>query len=286
MNSVKNIVKQALAWLARNRFFWRLFGKPISSLGYYLDVQYSLPQRREKNAKEQQQRFELLISLSPDQTVLNGPFKGMRYPTFVASGSTIGPKIIGSYEAELHEVIEHVLQQPYAAVLDVGCAEGYYAVGFARQLDNIPVHGFDINPDALELCSKLASENKVADQITLHSRCDERSLFEALPAERSLVMCDCEGYELELLSESVAARLSQHDLLVELHDFIDLSISAKIKQRFESTHKIQSVFSVDDLRKAHTYIYPQTDHLPLTTKVDLFAEKRPTQMEWLYLQAK
>src|ERR1035441_10269867 len=57
--------------------------------------------------------------------VLNGPFEGMRYLQ-ASVGSVLSPKLVGSYEAELHPFIERVTSGRYDIVVDIGCAEGYY----------------------------------------------------------------------------------------------------------------------------------------------------------------
>jgi hypothetical protein len=38
--------------------------------------------------------------------VLNGPFRGIKYPAQIAKCSTFPPKILGSYESELSDLIE------------------------------------------------------------------------------------------------------------------------------------------------------------------------------------
>src|SRR4051812_42950342 len=67
----------------------------------------------------------------PDPVVLNGPFKDMR---FVCLGTSSGelPMVLGSFEAELHDHLERFLARAPRVVVNIGCAEGYYAVGIAR----------------------------------------------------------------------------------------------------------------------------------------------------------
>ena len=59
--------------------------------------------------------------------VIHGPFEGLQYPDARSSGSSLLPKLIGSYEHELHEIINDALGQSYTDLVDIGCAEGYYA---------------------------------------------------------------------------------------------------------------------------------------------------------------
>src|SRR4051812_14244715 len=65
--------------------------------------------------------------------VLSGPFAGMAYVR-QAAGSCLAPKLIGCYEAELHGVVARILRTGYTQIVDIGCAEGYYAVGLARSI--------------------------------------------------------------------------------------------------------------------------------------------------------
>jgi 2-polyprenyl-3-methyl-5-hydroxy-6-metoxy-1,4-benzoquinol methylase len=89
--------------------------------------------------------WRIISRISPDQTVLNGPFEGLKFPAMDIKEINLASKITGSYESELHAVVEEICLTPYRDVLDVGCAEGYYAVGFARRLRQATVHAFDID---------------------------------------------------------------------------------------------------------------------------------------------
>src|SRR5690606_30246863 len=58
-----------------------------------------------------------------DGVVLGGPFAGMRYPEKRAIGSAIYPKLLGSYEMELHPLFDRLRNQEFGSVVDIGCAE-------------------------------------------------------------------------------------------------------------------------------------------------------------------
>ena len=101
-------------------------------------------------------------------TVCHGPFKGMKYIK-KSNSSALLPKLLGTYEQELHQVIEQIISEEYQNIADIGCAEGYYAVGFAYKSRNRPgfqVYAYDINKDALQNLTKLSSLNSVSDKIT------------------------------------------------------------------------------------------------------------------------
>src|SRR6516164_6432959 len=63
-----------------------------------------------------------------DPHVLSGPFAGLRYLDEPIWGP-IEPKWLGTYEQELLPVIQQIIQTPYSTIIDIGSAEGYYAVG-------------------------------------------------------------------------------------------------------------------------------------------------------------
>ena len=62
--------------------------------------------------------------------VRSGPFQGMRYLDEIVWGS-VTPRWLGCYEWELHGAVRQILDRGYKTIIDVGCAEGYYAVGLA-----------------------------------------------------------------------------------------------------------------------------------------------------------
>ena len=62
-----------------------------------------------------------------------GPFAGMRYVDR-SVGSCFIPKLLGTYERELAPKIERICRRQPGLVVDVGAAEGYYAVGLAMRI--------------------------------------------------------------------------------------------------------------------------------------------------------
>src|SRR5262249_39474913 len=134
-----------------------------------------------------------------------------------ACGSMLAPKLVGSYETEIQPFVRRILQTDYRALLDVGCAEGYYAVGFAARMPLVHVYAFDIDPEARRLCAELAQKNGVLDRIDIRERCDPEAL-RYLPITGALIVSDCEGYEQDLLRPDLVPDLRFADVLVELHE--------------------------------------------------------------------
>jgi len=218
--------------------------------------------------------------------VKHGPFTGLIYPDFTSFGSAIFPKIIGCYESEIHPAIEDVCNKNYSEVVDVGCAEGYYAVGLALRMKDSLIYAYDTDSKAAEYCEKLAELNGVADRLTIRGQITSEDLRDFGFKRKGLIVCDCEGFEMDLFTRDNVANLSKCDLIIEMHDFVNINISIYIIDLFKDSHNIQLFQSVDDLVKARIYNYPETADQDLETKKKLFAEGRPTLMEWAYLTSK
>jgi len=60
---------------------------------------------------------------------------------------------------------------PPPAVITVGCAEGYYAVGLARLFPQAAIFAFDTDPKAQLICRQTASLNQVDDRVTVMGAC-------------------------------------------------------------------------------------------------------------------
>ncbi len=237
-------------------------------------------------AKEYVGVEEELKRLFPDMVVANGPFKGLKYPAVAAFGSAKFPKLLGSYEHELHPLIEEILATPYAHVLDIGCAEGYYANGFAKRLPQTRVHAYDINPKAVSFCRAMAELNDQADRIEIGSFCTAQTLTDFAYTGKSLIISDCEGFEKQLFTPAACLALAGHDVLIEVHDFIDLEISTVLKQNFAATHDIRVIQSLDDIAKIHQYSFPELAGYGLLARRELVGEYRPSIMEWYFCSPK
>ena len=157
------------------------------------------------------------IVRSTEGKVQSGPFAGMVLPTRTSwGGGDIAAKILGFYEAELHRHIERAIERQPDIVVNVGCAEGYYAIGLARRLPAARLHAFDISPEAQSVCAAAAAQNGVADRVSIGGRCDSGQLVAlARSGKRVLIVMDCEGGELQLLDQDTVRQLGNCDLIVE-----------------------------------------------------------------------
>jgi hypothetical protein len=213
--------------------------------------------------------------------VQGGPFQGMQYLDD-SVGSVFIPKLMGCYEEELHPHVLLALQQAYDVIVDIGCAEGYYSVGLAtRSPASTAVLAYDTDALARQSCSKLAALNQLSHRVQVRAFCDAGELGRVLQG-RALIVCDCEGYELELLDPGQVPALRYVDIIVELHDLLRPGITPTLMSRFEGSHDI-------DLVKATAR---QPDHyaallvLDASTRAKAVSEYRGGPQQWAVMRAK
>ena len=213
------------------------------------------------------------------KVVLSGPFRGMRYGDDVVCSAYVA-KLLGSYEQELHDGIEQLLRSGYRTVVDVGAAEGYYAVGFALRLPEAQIHAFDTDVDAQRYCARLARLNERSDRVHVHGICDDPAL-QPLVGPNTLVICDCEGFEAELLDPARVPGLYETDMLVELHEFLRPGVTDQILRRFEGSHTAKLI----DTAERNPDAYPALAELSREDRYCAVREGRPAAMQWAVLIA-
>ena len=234
-----------------------------------------------RRIKRQTEMAPVLFPTQPTK-VLSGPFKGMNYVNKSVCSMLI-PKLVGCYEEEISGVMEKIAARGYDRILNVGCAEGYYAVGLALRSPKSKVYAFDIDPEAERLCRALAELNGVADRVIFSGGCDPAKLNDMIQGD-TVIVSDCEGYELELLDPAKAPKLAQADMLVELHGATDpqVSIHDTLVKRFENTHRLDLLTAAERDPSRH----PVLEKLPPPDRALAIDEHRSGTMEWGWWERK
>jgi len=207
----------------------------------------------------------------------------MRYVN-ESKGSTLAPKLLGTYEKELSPIWRDVAKRRYTTLVNVGAGEGYYGVGLAWLLPRMRVVTFEAAAESRALSTELARLNAVT-RIDVRGTCDMPALAHALgDGKNTLLICDVEGSENDLLRPSLLGSLCNADILVESHDFLRPGMTGELVRRFAPTHRIRVIPSsprtLDDWPQGVTAAGVSSDR-----KLALLSERRPAPVVWLWMES-
>jgi hypothetical protein len=187
-------------------------------------------------------RLTRLCQRETGQVVQSGPFAGMTCLHDAVSGGYV-PKLLGTYERELHPIISGLCDLGITRILNIGAADGYYSVGLCRVLPDASAIAFETHPRGREFIQAMAEQNGVAPRIGIRGTCNPSELRAAMrDAVNTLVFCDVEGYEDVLLDPVSVPELRDAWLLVEIHDNKNPGVSQRIHDRFQQSHTINVIW--------------------------------------------
>jgi hypothetical protein len=277
----RNLLQHLLNPIARSNFLYGFLNRTLIKWIYFLVFLRKAKLRDDIIVHHPELAAEMGIGM-----VLSGPFEGMRYGAVISQCSLHYPKLLGSYESELHPWIQQVRDCTYEVVVDVGAAEGYYAVGFGRLMPATKVIAYELDPGAREQLSKLASLNGLSRQIEIREGCHPQELRK-VSEKRGLMIMDCEGYEEVLLSVEVITKLAGWDFLIETHDGYSRGVTQRLIRRFSATHDVMIQDTVHDLDKADRFPQERLAGLRREDQDLLMAEEREgANLRWLFCKAR
>lgn len=178
---------------------------------------------------------------SSDSTVRGGAFAGLVYPPngFADVDAPVA-KLVGCYEQEIAYVFADALRDGVEVFVDVGCADGYYAVGMAMRSPRLATYAYDLSRSALRKCASVAELNDVTDRVRLAGRCNPEALA-GLPLEGALLLCDIEGGEADFFDERTVGLLRHTRVVVEAHDGGGRELGSAVALAFGDTHECRAL---------------------------------------------
>ena len=177
--------------------------------------------------------------------VQRGPFTGMRWldsPRW--GGSEKGVMLLGLYE---QEVLNNFVaaSSKYRTFVDVGAADGYYAVGFLINGKVERSIAFEAAEEGRKTIRRLAEKNGVLDKISILGKASDNFAKDLLslnvvPSE-SMFLVDIEGAEFNVLTEDLLDFLKSSLIIVETHAHIfpdPQGMMDSLVKRASKTHRI------------------------------------------------
>jgi len=228
--------------------------------------------------RRKQELTEIILQRC-NYTVHAGPFQGMKIlpQAHWGDGDLVG-KVLGLYECELFSSLQHACSLAPQAIVNIGCADGYYGIGIARQVA-VPLLLIDVDEKSLDVAKQNAQANRV-QQVTYSSTSTAESIGNWLrDHDRALIFVDCEGCEKQLLDLAKIPQLARCMIIVESHDVWLPGITHELMLRFRKTHQI------DVISQGNKNPYLDITHdFSDFDKVLLCCEGRPQTATWLYMK--
>ena len=194
--------------------------------------------------------------------------------------------LIGTWELELFPVLNEICKKKFSSIFVIGAAEGYYAVGFSRNLPDTKIFAFEKQCDYREKLERLKISNG-SKNIHVEGNCDSKTLKSHLQlgGDNPLIFCDIEGGEIQLLNLKLIPELVKAELLVEVHEMYVENCQKRLLDEFKNTHNFTIIYGKER----------RLEDLPLScgvlsyfasknTVINLMNEGRPYPMNWIWFQ--
>jgi hypothetical protein len=283
----RTFLKRVARQLAVNDGLWHVASRSVVAFGAYLERERgALHRSRCHDANTRRLRSLGLDSAS--LVVQAGPFVGLTFPETALAFGPLCLQIIGSFEMELHPTLDLLFDRPYERIINVGAAEGYYACGLARRFLSADVIAFEVDGDARDVLVETVYLNNLGQRTRVLGMCLPERLVQAASGIRALIVCDCEGGERFIFSDDVVDHLRNADLLVEVHDGLDSTISATLMRRFSPSHRATWIAPLGAHARAglHSQRYALHAHsgLSLGDFAGLLAENRRASTGWVLFE--
>ena len=168
-----------------------------------------------------ERRVELanIIDKKHNSTIQYGPFQGMLLSQGGWGKTDRVSMIYGFYEQEVLESLTSN-KGKYKTLIDVGAADGYYAIGGLISGTFEKAICYEISKEGQDQIKKNAYLNKVSKNIEIRGEA-KQSFYDDFTQEElatSLILMDIEGVEFDILSKSEDFRkLKNSSLIIESH---------------------------------------------------------------------
>jgi hypothetical protein len=168
-------------------------------------------------------------------------------------------------------------------------AEGYYSVGLARSFPSARIYSFDVDPWARAQQRRLGQINSV-NNLTVGGLCRASDLAR-LVSRHTLIICDIEGHEYNLIDPEKSPSLERCDILIEIHpneqrNLSMAEVSEHLSARFFRSHKITTIQYTGRHAAFASAFDHLTDRMTMVDVVQSVDEHRYPNQLWLWLETR
>ena len=219
-----------------------------------------------------------------DHVIAYGPFKGMKLSDDIWwSKNDRITQTLGIYEEHVVERLKEFSSQGASRFIDIGAADGYFAIGMAFSKIYSKVVAYEIEPIGQKRIRENSAINRCEDLVSVFGEADYSSLKNLLSEDlKTSILVDIEGAEYQLLDEGMLSLMSNCYLICELHPWL---VDDGYQQQRKLIERAKKNFNVE-LIKRECYapnIFPELDDLSDEERLIAVGEGRGRNMQWLVL---
>ena len=227
------------------------------------------------------------IILEHGHKVAYGTFKGMKLSknTYWSKNDII-THILGVYEKHvLKKIIEFSKKGNYPFI-DIGAADGYFAIGMAFSETFKKIYAFEIDEEGRRSLNRNIENNLCKDKVVVDIEANFETLKEIVDKNKSaVILIDIEGSEFDLLDDNLLQLLSNCYIVCELHP--TLSANGFEKQNI-LINNAKAFFDVSIIQR-ESYSpnkFSELNEFTDEERLIAFGEGRENNMNWLILEPK
>ena len=216
-----------------------------------------------------------------------GPFKGMMLSEDVWwSKSDLITQTLGIYEEHVLDKLIYFSNKGAKSFIDIGAADGYFAVGMAFSKTYPEVHAFEIDPKGQEYIKENATRNLCSDAVNVYGEANIASLKKLINKEfKSTLLIDIEGAEYDLLNNEMLSLLAGNYIICELHPWLinnGYELQKDLLERASQKFNLELI-----MRESYApNLFPEFNDLSDEERLVAVGEGRAKNMQWLVLTPK
>lgn len=225
--------------------------------------------------------------------VAHGPFKGMKLnENPIWSKYDHITQVLGVYEKNVLSKIIEFSQIDDSLFIDLGAADGYFAVGVASGGVFKKVCAFEINKKSQQCMINIAKNNDCMDKINIYDEANYDSIKKLLHNEKHspTILIDIEGAEYTLLDSKMLSLLSNCNVICELHPWVKKN-GKRVYRKVEEENLLKNASKFFDVEMIQRESYSPNDFEELSgfnevERLIALSEGRGPNMHWLVLTPK
>ncbi|MDO6408876.1 hypothetical protein [Pantoea phytobeneficialis] len=244
-------------------------------------------QWRTETIRERQERISLEVFEQLEGHVKYGPFTGMKLDRNTWWGKLdLASQCLGLYEKEILDIVGEINPDQYSRFIDIGAADGYYAIGMLLSGKFNKTSCFEITEKGREVIAKNWQNNGSPGELHIFGEATEKSLAALSAEERNnaFVLVDIEGFEFELLSEKTLSLLQSCTVIIEIHHWVD-DFLPRYTRLLRTASQLFDLELLKPVERATLHLAELRD-LTDDNRLLLTSERRPGVMRFLKLSPK